>query len=266
VLLNILTNYHKWHTGGVVTLNNFGLGQVLSHVFLVHNFFQSTISTISGPFWTIAVEAQFYLLYLLARPFFFSPKGWFFSFVVAIALHLGGMYLISRGHEFQPWHALQFWIEWVLGAYIAYSLRTRYHVTRYWYVWFVLCVACWILAGHFKILGSNAFWGNSQYLIVASLAFLTLLLFHWEKMWSWRGLRWIPFLGTFSYSIYLIHFLMLDRVRVFIIPALSPGVARMSISLLAMLVSLVISYVFFRYFEKPFMEKSANWKAWDKID
>jgi peptidoglycan/LPS O-acetylase OafA/YrhL len=154
----------------------------------------------------------------------------------------------------------------VLGAYLAYCLRRRHELTRYWYLWLGLCASCWAAAGFIQSHGWNGSIDYGKYLIVVSFAFLTLLLFHWENMWSLPGLRWIPFLGSFSYSIYLVHFLMLDRVRAFIVPVLPPGVWRMSVSLSALLLSLAVAYLFFYFFEKPFMEKSANWKAWDKID
>src|SRR5262249_45093449 len=42
-----------------------GRGQVLSHAFLVHNFSDRNFFSINGSFWSLAHEAQFYLLYPL---------------------------------------------------------------------------------------------------------------------------------------------------------------------------------------------------------
>jgi peptidoglycan/LPS O-acetylase OafA/YrhL len=39
-----------------------GLGNVLSHVFLIHDTWPQFNRSIEGPFWTLALEAQFYLL------------------------------------------------------------------------------------------------------------------------------------------------------------------------------------------------------------
>ena len=75
VILNLGTNYYKLRAGGSFSWANFGLFQITSHVFLVHNLFKDSFTTISGPFWTIAVEMQFYLLYLAVRPLFFNKKG-----------------------------------------------------------------------------------------------------------------------------------------------------------------------------------------------
>lgn len=265
VFLNIVTNAVKWTHGGTISLINFGPGQILSHLFLVHNFFKSTLATISGPFWTIAVEMQFYLLYLLARRYFFSLKGWIFTFLLAIVLHFSCTYLISLNGWFQPWHALQYWFEWVLGAYLAYLLRKEHHLLQYWNLWLILFLAFCFLAVQVDTQKMQATFEYRQYLLVGAFVFLILLLFHWEKIWSFWGLRWIPFLGTFSYSVYLIHFLMLDRIRIFFIPRFDPGAVRVAISLMAVSLALGASYAFFRFFEKPFMEKSANWKAWDAI-
>lgn len=42
-----------------------GRNQILSHLFLIHNFRTDWIFAISGAFWSLAVEAQLYLLYPL---------------------------------------------------------------------------------------------------------------------------------------------------------------------------------------------------------
>jgi surface polysaccharide O-acyltransferase-like enzyme len=53
-------------------LSKVGLKNIATHMFFIHNVFPSFDSSIQGPFWTMAVEAQFYLLlpaiaWLIAR-------------------------------------------------------------------------------------------------------------------------------------------------------------------------------------------------------
>ena len=258
VFLNLLTNFYKWKTGGAVTMDNFGPGTVLAHLFLVHNLFPSTLATISGPFWTIAVEAQFYLIYLLVRRFFFTGRGWALVFAAGILLFVAGWYSVGSRVPFQLIHPFRYWIEWLAGAYLVYWLRKRPALVQHTSFWLLLFMGCWgaaVYIGPHRLIG---FMNYGACLIALSFVFLILVFLRLEKIWSWAGLQWLPFLGLFSYSIYLIHFLIIDRVRAFIVPHFPEGACRMAVSLAGVAAALLAAYVFFHYFEEPFIKKSKS--------
>ncbi len=119
---------------GYARQNALGQGdgmQLLTHLFLIHNCGPATFSGISASFWSLAVEAQLYLLYpallgLVAR------LGWRPAMVM-----LAGCELLIRGVDgliqtagatdttaghISWWFAaspLGYWFSWALGAFIA---------------------------------------------------------------------------------------------------------------------------------------------------
>ena len=258
VLLNLGTNFWKFRVGGEVTWENFGAMSVLTHVFLVHNLFASTIATISGPFWTIAMEMQLYLLYLAARPLFFSKKGWVAVSVAAFLLHLVAARMHRLGYEFEPLSVFRFWPEWLAGAFVSHLLRKRPELPERWGLH---------LAAFATLVGAGAWFhahpvsgtaSVSQHLFVISFAFLLLLAVRWKDAFERPALAWLPAIGLFSYSLYLVHFLFIDRWRVFVLPYFSEGWPRFAGSLGSILAVLGICYAFFAFFERPFLRKSAS--------
>ena len=131
VVLNLMTNGYKLYAGDSVTLGNFGPLQILTHLFLVHNLSPLTLTTISGPFWTIALEAQFYLLYLLFRPFFYRNRDWAGVFIISILFYVMAWSMFLSHLKFLPLDAFRFWIEWVLGAFLVYLVRRKPAIIRY---------------------------------------------------------------------------------------------------------------------------------------
>jgi peptidoglycan/LPS O-acetylase OafA/YrhL len=97
---------------------------VISHLFLVHNFKDGTVLAINGSFWSLAVEAQFYLLY----PLLLSVRrrvGMAAVIFGALALRLGiGVWfqLAPNVIDGNPAMALmlpRLYFEWILGMYVA---------------------------------------------------------------------------------------------------------------------------------------------------
>ena len=74
----------------------------------------------------------------------------------------------------------------------------------------------------------------------------------WERPWA----AWLPAIGVFSYSIYLTHFIFLDRIRVFVVPRIPEGGARAVFLLASVAGCIAIARVFYRFCEKPFHERA----------
>jgi len=108
----------------------FGL-QMLTHLFLIHNFLPQTFFGINGSFWSLAVEAQLYLVFP-ALLFLTARLGW-----RRTLLGLAGVELLLRGLDGMVqtagWDAtlagrmvtamaaspLGYWFSWALGAWLA---------------------------------------------------------------------------------------------------------------------------------------------------
>jgi peptidoglycan/LPS O-acetylase OafA/YrhL len=105
--------------------------QLVTHLFLIHNCFPLTNAEINSPFWSLAVEAQLYLLYP-ALLVLVAKLGWRRSMMI-----LAGCELMIRGMDgliftvgatktigcqiswILSHSPLGFWFSWALGAYIA---------------------------------------------------------------------------------------------------------------------------------------------------
>ena len=103
-----------------------GARQIITHLGLFHNFSQDTIFGISPAFWTIAVEAQLYLLYPLL--FLIASRfGWarmlFCTFIVEFTLRSWKTEALIDTGQPLPWmlegNPLYFIFSWTIGAYLA---------------------------------------------------------------------------------------------------------------------------------------------------
>jgi peptidoglycan/LPS O-acetylase OafA/YrhL len=103
-----------------------GTRQIVTHLGLVHNFSDDTIFGISPAFWSIAVEAQLYLLY----PLLFltaSRFGWtrilICTLVVEFALRAWKTDALIETGQPLPWmiegNPLYYVFSWTIGAYLA---------------------------------------------------------------------------------------------------------------------------------------------------
>ena len=256
VILNLATNYFKWSHGAAVSWDNFGPLAVLSHLFLMHDFSQQTMLTISGPFWTIAMEMQYYLLYLLLRPFFYSGKGWVFLFLSSLILYFAAWHFYFIPSTAQPLNPFCYWIQWVLGAFLVYLTRIVpgfFNRKNSYFMFFIFLCSMFAYS-------SNMAGGPLLNRLVLSAGFFVLIAFavSAEEVWGMGAVQWLPFVGLFSYSVYLTHFLFIDRVRTFVIMELPQGWPRFFVSTATIGASLVIAYLFYLYFEKPFHEKAVS--------
>jgi peptidoglycan/LPS O-acetylase OafA/YrhL len=100
--------------------------QVVSHLFLVHNFGAAVCDGINPSFWTIAVEAQLYLLYPVLV-WLVAKIGWRGALTTLATIELGSRLmagiLFANGRPWPPqWivgSPLTYWCSWAVGARLA---------------------------------------------------------------------------------------------------------------------------------------------------
>jgi peptidoglycan/LPS O-acetylase OafA/YrhL len=237
--------------------------QILTHVFLIHNFGNSTILGINGPAWSLAVEVQLYLLY----PILLALKqriGWRGCFLIAASVGLGWRLLAVAMWGLPEHYAanvtmaspLATWLDWMLGAWLA---------DRY-------------------ALGVRAFPKNNLFPLAAFVGFIISTIYHpliifsfflaslatvlcLDKMlnrvpkpqprsrlagWIGKGLGWF---GLISYSLYLWHIpIMLHcsnlvkRSAEHILPTAIWGPPT---AILSVFLATFTAYFSFRFLEKP---------------
>jgi peptidoglycan/LPS O-acetylase OafA/YrhL len=227
--------------------------QFLSHLLLIHNFWDETIYGIAPAWWTIAVEIQLYLLY----PFVLHVSkryGWISALVLTGSLEFSlrayeGSAVLLGYHPLPNWLSgspLFFWLSWTLGAWAAERrilsrpviMRREHHLT-----FAVLFLACY----YFRLLA------NFNFTLVS---FWTALVLCSSTAYPCKAL-WFRFLGSvgvISYSLYLVC----DSVLFNTSMALDGMFTSKLLVLLVLLVSFGPAYLLANYIysklEKPSQE------------
>jgi len=255
-LLALLVFYLSW-PWRTYSLSSPGWNhQFWSHFYLLHNLDQLTLYGINGSFWSIAVEAQLYLIYPLLL-FLVSVCGWRVSlvlvFAIESAIRLSVIFGISplQSLEFSPFG---FWFSWTLGSFLADCyLRNKLGRCRSWLVWLSLSLA----------MAAYCFYPLSKFQFMATSSFTVILI--WKLIVSPISLprrhhllnssiKHLAFLGTVSFSFYLIHQPILQ-----VIPRFNPRLQNLVHGLLLPLaiclalypLILMLSSFMYRYVEKP---------------
>lgn len=194
------------------------VGNVLSHIFLVHNFSSESnvFYGISPAFWTIAIEMQFYLLYPILLIFHRKigiRKILLISLLFSLTARL--ILAIASGWNNEPsfdlnhlWRStLVLWFDWILGAYLAEQFYQGKRVFSVSNVQIGLLIGGFILSVFFKPLSTA---------LPFPLASLISAIFIERIVWSSQPLsrlelRLLP-LGLCSYSFYLWNGILISSI------------------------------------------------------
>lgn len=221
---------------------------IVSHILLVHNLQLSTVNQISVPLWSIAVECQIYLLFpilLLIRRHFGNVAvlgGTYLVGVVASDLVSGTPYVgIAPAYTFY----------FALGMFAAETIRgprSKLHI------WIGGVAAVVLLAFGMKPPLLETLWAHTLVAIVAMC--LLIVCAHWPanliaKFCSWRP---VVGLGTFSYSLYLVHFPIQQLVWQYLVKpsGLGPVVTFSIMATIGTGMIVFVAYLFYLAFERPF--------------
>lgn len=228
------------------------------HALMLHNLDPSAISTINPVYWSLALEWQFYLLFPLLL---WSVRRFGFGRVLLAALGLSLIWQFSLWPFFRSHPGVVAAIvgrsvparlfEFVVGMATAYLVaHPRPRQARIAGVVFpvALVPALWLayeIADCYP--GREAAWA-----LVWGAAIVLLARFSgpWHSA-PWRTLVWV---GTFSYSIYLVHLPLLTLVRPWMrAQGLSVSHIFLLIAWIAVPFVVGISYAFFCLVERRFI-------------
>lgn len=233
---------------------------LLVHLVLLHNLTKD-VSQINHAFWSIAVECQIYLLFPLfvllwrrvgARTTLFTTA----LISAALALSTNGLFL--HGMVFQYWAQFAFG---ALAAYIVYGNSRWQKVITHpvWQIGPIVLVLClYLFVNRRSSLPPDwTDWviGSSSAALIASMAASPRSLL--TRIASLPPLVWI---GTFSYSIYLIHAPLLQVVWQYLLRPLrqSDTTTFILLAIPGTLVILALSYLFYLPFERPFVKRKPD--------
>lgn len=239
------------------------------HLFMLHNLDANTAYTINGAFWTLAIEEQLYLAYFLLL-FLRIRYGWMRTLILCVAARVGWLVMSHLvGYSFGitiPINeaAASYWFIWALGAL---SVEAALGVTKLPEWSYKISVACVVLVGAMvfsqaiTLLGDKTFIHEVGWLVmhpIWGVGFFILVNYSVRAEQRWRLIsshvpRLITVLapiGVMSYSLYLVHHLVLMQWYWF-------GFTKLHILSISLLIStplaVAFAWVFFRVCERPFM-------------
>ncbi len=167
-------------------------GGVVSHLVLAHNVKSTWAYQLNPPLWSIAVEAQLYILFPL---FFVLRKK--LTIYGAAALVVTAVYLANRLLPFAFFSLVELF---ALGVVLAHIARRRRIAP--WVLWAIAATATAVGVAR-PVLPAKVEEGLWSIAFAAVVLGLVNTPHRWWMIPNWRVTRW---LGARSYSLYAIHF------------------------------------------------------------
>ncbi|MDF5724802.1 MAG: acyltransferase [Rhizonema sp. PD37] len=231
---------------------------LITHLLLIQNFTSDTVESIDAPMWSIAVEWQIYFIFpLLLLPIW--RRFGLFSTVIAT-------FLISS-IPFYLWNTLIGPVHtWFIGLFalgmtaadIGFSQKPKLLAIRKSFPWSLFAIIFFIIA----LITNKQILETWIYDYICGLTAACVLIYCTKCVNEGKKslilqlfeAPWAIALGAFSYSLYLTHAVIITVLGHFLLNFQMSPVKFISIlCVVALPLSLVIAYLFYLIFEKPFL-------------
>ena len=244
----------------LVFLKHLGAGLIYGHVFIF-----GTVNPINPVTWSLETEAQFYVIIPLIMWLVFKGRNSAISILVLLGLIVGSIFFRNEYVFSAHWgrSIFAYFVNFAMGIIVCWSYLkfSKWFKVRLWLYDIVGLIATFGLFYFYK----------PQYYIINQVFFnisITLVMITAFKgnMFNWFYTRPIIYIiGGMCYSIYLMHYAFLHLsvkwTKALWIEGISyTGNLGIQVFFGVPLV-LLVSAVFFKYFERPFMDK--EW--WNKL-
>lgn len=240
-----------------------GYKQMVVHLLFIHNLSPYSRWAISGPFWSVAVEFQLYLVYP-ALLFLVSRIGWRWvlgtTLLIEASLRLAGPWLPVAGasgflYNLLAGSPLGFWFSWAIGAWVAdcyiRGIRIPCLGATYW-----LWLALFLLSGLVKPLNLLGF----PLAALFAASWIAVSLGRSAAASRFPLARHLSWVGTVSYSLYLLHQPFLEMIAGWLRPGVAP-LPVFAVLALCWLPLLAIAAVYHRGVELPSIALGKRWAA-----
>jgi len=247
-------------------------GSLLSHLFLVHNLNPVWVETIDVPMWSVATEWQIYFF----LPALLLPVWRRFGGLAALAMgFVAGLlphYLLAPAHNFDwacPWYLGLFALG-MAGTAIAFSPQPTASAWREHLPWGGLAAALFLLLGALIVFLPDAWaaglvWEMDELagtattcLILCGTVLVTRPHAARPALLQVLEARQTLWLGAISYSLYLVHYPILNKAAQVLAAKPLPLAERLAIIyLFGAPLAIGLSYLFYLAFEKRFTARPA---------
>jgi len=256
VALLIFSFVYPWQT--VQLESPYRVAQFLSHVVLLHNLDSRSFMAINPSFWSIALEVQLYALYpillLMTRKLSWKKTLWILAIVEIAIRTASGIHHTQHGEYLPRWFIsgpISHWFSWAIGAAAAEAFL-KYEALPFQRV--PLWIFPTLTVGTAFVHPLEPF--SFMFAALATVSVIAALLKRSDETPTRQpGMfhRQIAFLGTISYSIYLLHQPIIMLVPVYLAKLgmhLSP-IATVGVCYLMLVPTLALSVGFYRIIELP---------------
>jgi peptidoglycan/LPS O-acetylase OafA/YrhL len=246
------------------------LGSVLSHLLLLHNFSEDWILKINGPFWSVATEWQIYFVFPILL-YIWRKSNVFISLVSAVFLGTLIAFILPVIHS---WYLGLFALGMVSST-ICFSRQPLFILINSRLNWPLLSATATVLLIaflgilHFKtfhLLISESIVGLLMCVILINFIMVDVKSLRRPFMLKIFSSKFAVFIGTFSYSIYLIHSPILGLLNLLSLQYQMNVDTRLLLMLfISVPFSVLISYGFYLLVESRFIPGKRDLKE-NKLD
>ncbi len=241
---------------------------ILSHLLLIHNLNDKWLLKIDYPMWSVATEWQIYFVFALILLPLWRSFGLTTTLITATLLGIAPHWLFRGRLDGAHFEFIGLFAYGMAAAIISFSKEPKLSILRKKYPWGALALLSLLPIAYFAKYRWNGSWLNIVLgFLVVGLAAVFLLIYcaNSPSASQQKSTPWVMLfltskpcvsLGSFSYSLYLIHAPVLAIctiiIRRFHLP-LTTEVAPFVI--VSVPLCLVAAYLFYQLFEKPFLAK-----------
>ncbi len=233
------------------------------YIFFIGNFHPGTPnSPLLDRLWSIAVEEQFYLIWPLLFAFIPVKKlPWVFFILLLISICFRIIY--NDNNELVFGNTLASMSDLVIGSWAAYLIFNRKGLKSYfeniprWQILFIYLVTFSILVGY-KVLLKNIPYQFAFQVLFGVVFALVILEQNYAKnsFFKLSNFKWISKWGVWTYGLYCYHAIGI-YAAIYISSLFHLNTTTFEVlitdTLIALTVSLLISWFSYKYFETPFL-------------
>lgn len=233
-----------WNQGSPIA----GVDRLLVSLTMLQNYWPPGGQISTNPsLWSLPVEMELYLVYPLAW-WLGRRIGWTMVLGFAIMISLAGQYFSLHGVRWLGASFPCFWALWCAGAWLAErSCRNRLPNWNWrWCAGLVATLLAAVLSDQVTLINCLSIW---LWGLVSVLALIWAV--HRSKSGTGGWISLAAWIGTFSYSLYLIHYPLFHLAGEVWRRQFGAKPASLAMALVGVLLVIPIAWLFHRWIEAP---------------